>query len=37
MNEVNGRFVCKDTVSGYWYYDTDEDDYVYVPSAENLE
>ena len=33
MNEVNDtRFVCKDTVSGYWYYDTDEQDYVYVPA-----
>ena len=37
MNEVNDtRFVCyekiADTVSGYWYYDKDEQDYVYVPA-----
>ena len=38
MNEVNDRFVIlEDTVSGYWYYDTEEDEYVYVPSAKNLE
>ena len=37
MNSDYDTFVCPDTVSGYWYYDIDEDDYVYVPSATELE
>ena len=39
MNETlqEVMFRIADTVSGYWYYDTDEQDYVFVPSAENLE
>jgi len=36
LDSNDDRFVCyemiADTVSGYWYYDTDEQDYVFVPA-----